>query len=333
MIRSISFLLIFFLTTFAHAEFLYRSFDESMHATETLQHKPEYILLKKIYENNNPKALGNKTRNAIPKIIHQIWLGPRTIPEQHLKNSQKWQELHPNWEYKLWREVDIENWSFESKDLFNKASSYQEKADILRYEILNKHGGLYVDMDYRPLKNFDEIHEKYIFYGSLEPTGQANPNLTIANSIIASSPNNIILHKTLKEIRDHWESVEISFRQEAKNITKEKNLVHLAVNRTMMPFNRAILNNISDSNGIIIFPTSYMSIEERDNILDKPKIFFGFVSDKLYFRIPKQETMAVQKRGKRIITDLANIGIKNPWYYTSEIKKTLSSLFRSDNTQ
>ncbi|MCH9753979.1 MAG: hypothetical protein K0T99_03675, partial [Alphaproteobacteria bacterium] len=142
----------------ANAEFLYKSFDESMHIPKGFHKNSDYIFLEKIYESNNPKILTSNPRNTIPKIIHQIWLGPKQIPKKHLEYSKEWQKLHPDWEYKLWTEKEIENWNFGSKDLFNKAASYQEKSNLLRYEILIKYGGLFLDFDYKPFKNFDAIH-------------------------------------------------------------------------------------------------------------------------------------------------------------------------------
>ena len=38
----------------------------------------------------------------IPKIIHQIWIGPKPIPDQYKEFSQKMIEMHPDWEYHLW---------------------------------------------------------------------------------------------------------------------------------------------------------------------------------------------------------------------------------------
>jgi len=299
----------------ASADFIYKSFDESMHAPNSTHQKSSYIILKEIYEKNNPKVIKTK-RNAIPKIIHQIWLGPRPISKEYQANSQKWQELHPGWTYKLWRETDVEQWNFPSKDLFNKASSYQEKSDILRYEILRKYGGLYVDMDYTPIKSFDEIHEKYTFYATIEPVHSEEIDVTIANSILASTPNNKIFDISLTTIRQHWDQEEMSFRKEAVNMG-EKTLIHLAVNRTMKPLHNAILANIRSMNGAVVFPTSYMSIEKRDNWLDKPKTFLGLIDSKLYFRIPKAETMSIQKRGHRSqnkIANLSNISFQEPWY-------------------
>ena len=35
----------------------------------------------------------------IPKIIHQIWLGPLPPPQRWLDS---WRDHHPDWDYHLW---------------------------------------------------------------------------------------------------------------------------------------------------------------------------------------------------------------------------------------
>jgi mannosyltransferase OCH1-like enzyme len=40
----------------------------------------------------------------IPKVIHQIWIGPKPAPKQMM---QTWKEKHPGFEYILWNEEEI----------------------------------------------------------------------------------------------------------------------------------------------------------------------------------------------------------------------------------
>lgn len=36
---------------------------------------------------------------SIPRVIHQIWLGPREIPGNCREWMHTWKALHPTWEY------------------------------------------------------------------------------------------------------------------------------------------------------------------------------------------------------------------------------------------
>jgi mannosyltransferase OCH1-like enzyme len=309
----------------AQAKIIAVSFDQSMCANNNLPKSLLYQQLSHLYAQNNPDKLKPLAEPLIPKKIHQIWLGPLQIPVAYAEYSKTWQKLHPSWEYKLWRDKDIENWDFPSKDLYNKSSSYQEKSDILRYEILNKYGGLYVDMDYKAIKNFDELHYLYEFYGSIKPPIYEDNKIAITNGIIGSKPNIVILKKTLEFIREHWDAVEAGFREEAKHLGKKEAIVNLAINRTGMPFHRAIMSDINFVKRAIIFPPTYMRIMINDKINSFTR-FSSMSTKKLYYHTIHPETLAVHDQHKyNLVTNLSDIEIKEPWY--RPVIKTLNSFF------
>jgi mannosyltransferase OCH1-like enzyme len=90
----------------------------------------------------------------ITKKIHQIWVGPHPIPEKSAKFIKKIQELHPEYEYRLWVDSDLIEENFSNIHYIRATPIYAQKADIMRYEILYRHGGVYLDIDFeiiRPL--------------------------------------------------------------------------------------------------------------------------------------------------------------------------------------
>lgn len=140
----------------------------------------------------------------IPKKIHQIWLGPFDPPFKWTKTWSKFCEKY-GWDYKLWREDDLD---LVNQKQFDDAKSYQEKADIARYEIILKHGGLYIDCDMVWLgKNL----EKYLPFHSSSFIGvQEYPSVSklligypyLSNGFFAAPPNHYILANCVKEIPD-----------------------------------------------------------------------------------------------------------------------------------
>lgn len=81
----------------------------------------------------------------IPHILHQIWLGSPP-PTRVQRWMDSWRVLHPQWEYHLW--TDNNRPPVPSESAFERAPSYAMKADLLRYELLCKFGGLYIDADF-----------------------------------------------------------------------------------------------------------------------------------------------------------------------------------------
>lgn len=82
----------------------------------------------------------------IPKILHQLWIGPKTPPHRLLAT---WKEKHPDYEYILWTEDEFTRRDFVPQciDQINMIQEINGKADILRWEILYKYGGVFFDAD------------------------------------------------------------------------------------------------------------------------------------------------------------------------------------------
>ncbi|KAG9403907.1 hypothetical protein AC1031_005395 [Aphanomyces cochlioides] len=135
---------------------------------------------------------------VIPKRIHQIWLGPAPMDDFH-SYIQSWKNHHPDWEYTLWAEREIENWTLQNQTAYDMATNFGEKSDILRYEILETFGGLYVDVDFECLKPFDQLHENPTceFYAGLSNTRSVEIN----NALIGCVPNHPILKAVISAIQ------------------------------------------------------------------------------------------------------------------------------------
>jgi len=91
---------------------------------------------------------------SIPKIIHQIWLGPNPRPKFWMKTwSQDYLTAFPEWQYKLWTETEIQALGLINQkiyDLYQKSNNpmkWAGMADVVRYEILDRFGGVYIDSD------------------------------------------------------------------------------------------------------------------------------------------------------------------------------------------
>lgn len=94
----------------------------------------------------------------INKVFHQIWINKINpeLPDQFKRYRDTWLEHHPDWEYRLW---NLENLDFlpECKDLLPQCQHPAQMADLLRIEILFRHGGVYIDTDFECLKSIDQI--------------------------------------------------------------------------------------------------------------------------------------------------------------------------------
>lgn len=138
----------------------------------------------------------------IPRIIHQIWIGS-PLPQEYKAWQKTWKKW-PGWEYKLWTDKDVEKFTFANRDLYDAAKTYGQRADILRMEILNQFGGLYVDIDFECINPeiFTLLNNHYDFYVGLHSLDcpLVGPN----NAIIGAIAGHPILKAYVNGLRKRW---------------------------------------------------------------------------------------------------------------------------------
>jgi hypothetical protein len=91
---------------------------------------------------------------AIPRVFHRIWLGG-PMPEEFVRFGETFERRHPDWEMRLWTEKNLPR--IHNRAEFDRSTSYIQKAQILRYELLYQEGGVYIDTDFESLKSLDEL--------------------------------------------------------------------------------------------------------------------------------------------------------------------------------
>lgn len=93
----------------------------------------------------------------IPKIIHQIHMGKKPLSSIEKKWQKTWKTHNPDWHHILWTDEEISKLSIVNQKALDSCKNYSERSDILRFEILNKFGGLYIDTDFECLKPIEPM--------------------------------------------------------------------------------------------------------------------------------------------------------------------------------
>ena len=135
----------------------------------------------------------------IPKVIHQIWIGPAPKP---MKLLNTWKQKHPDFEYILWDENEIikRNMIFKCQKQIDSIKGPQEwagKADIMRYEILEKYGGFYLDADSVCLNPIHSLCSNNAF--ACFENEECRKHL-VANGNIGTQPNNLLFKMIINYI-------------------------------------------------------------------------------------------------------------------------------------
>jgi hypothetical protein len=97
----------------------------------------------------------------IPRIMHTIWIGNESERPDDL--LQTWKDKHPEWEYKLWgnKDLNFHKWTRQPLiDVYLREKRYPGVADIMRYEILYYFGGFMHPADSECLHSVNELIEQ-----------------------------------------------------------------------------------------------------------------------------------------------------------------------------
>lgn len=143
----------------------------------------------------------------IPRIIHQIYEDPTGVPDDLQELAKTWKEQHPAWEYRFWNKKAIED--FLEAEFPNFIPTYRaypfnvQRWDAIRYLILYRIGGLYVDLDYECLEPLDSLLNGALCCMGMEPTVNSivhDRSLIVGNALMASIPNHPYFEAIIKDM-------------------------------------------------------------------------------------------------------------------------------------
>jgi len=100
---------------------------------------------------------------VIPRIIH-FTVSPNPTPAQEacIRSAK---ELHPDWEVRVWQDP-VAHPGFRLMDYYKKANCGAQRADLIRLDVINALGGIYLDSDVLVHKNLVPLIADDNFYCS-----------------------------------------------------------------------------------------------------------------------------------------------------------------------
>ena len=144
-------------------------------------------------------------QESIPRIIHQIWIGPKPAPTKFMDT---WKDKHPDFEYIRWTEKEMKKRGFVSncQNRIDEMEELNGKADIIRWELLYKYGGYFFDADSICIEPIDEVLMKTKCFAGWEQE-QVREGL-IATGTMGFPPKHPLVKAALEWIQDNCVSVQ-----------------------------------------------------------------------------------------------------------------------------
>jgi len=142
----------------------------------------------------------------IPKIIHQIWIGPFEMPDIEKQYVKDIKLNNPNFEHRLWTNDNVPRLPEKLQKIYNKYGEHEDyafQADILRLFLIFEYGGLYFDVDFKhvgSLENAEFLNYDGVFTYHKTENSFWEEDLTIPNGIFGAIKHSEIFKFLLDDI-------------------------------------------------------------------------------------------------------------------------------------
>lgn len=132
----------------------------------------------------------------IPRVIHRVWLrrdADDVIPDRFEMFWRRFRELNPGWEFVTW--YTVPDWIV-NRDVLDWQTTDAGRSDVMRYEILARCGGIYVDTDVEPLQPFERLIRP-------EPFAAWEDDRLVCPTVMGSPPGHPAMVDLVTNMRRH----------------------------------------------------------------------------------------------------------------------------------
>lgn len=105
----------------------------------------------------------------IPRILFVIWIGDESKRPDHWIDT--WKSKHPDWEHRIYGNETLYGRTWKNQELIDcyiSSNDWPGVHDIMRYELLEEHGGFCHPADSECLYNVEELLDDHTAYGVYE---------------------------------------------------------------------------------------------------------------------------------------------------------------------
>lgn len=124
-------------------------------------------------------------------MFHRVWLGGPE-PKRNGDLLRTWEHHHPDWTVRTWTETNLP--PLRNQHLFDETPSYAGRADVVRYEMLARYGGVYIDADFEAFAPIDPLLEGVTAFAAKED------DHWVANGIMGASPGHALLERIVAAV-------------------------------------------------------------------------------------------------------------------------------------
>lgn len=129
----------------------------------------------------------------IPKVIHYVWVGQKSMGPLQKRCVASWRKYLLDYEFHLWNESNLppEVMNHPYVQHMYRAGKWAFVSDFIRFWVLNREGGIYLDTDTEVLKSFEPLLQHNAFFGKTKDG-------FVAAGVIGATPGQRVIKDILR---------------------------------------------------------------------------------------------------------------------------------------
>ena len=146
-----------------------------------------------------------------PRLIHQVWVGPSSLPAKWQDFGDGWRAMHPDWGYRLWADADVPALVNDCRaalgpdcpdlaGLIGMDINLGYVSDILRLMVVYLYGGVYLDTDCEALRPLDGLTANCDAFIGATCDGNRFPGVQVENAVLGGRPRHPFWGLALREL-------------------------------------------------------------------------------------------------------------------------------------
>ncbi len=257
----------------------------------------------------------------IPHIIHYHW-DSLMVPNVFKTWIQSWVKHHPHWQFWWWTPTAVKTllrlYYPDYLTLYESYTDMTKKSNFMRYFIMQRYGGVYIDLDMECLKNIDEWTYKYYCFLSEETYEHAyilykRALAEVMNTIMACRPAHPMYDMCIEELPLHAKIESTLHSTGVFFLDQIFNKYNLSTRR----YNNML--NLSDPDVILaVEPDYFLPIYDKGQDFRLPCKIYGTPSN-IYG--PKEKWMCDDLKKRKFKSIMKNVSFAHHHWFHVGAKK------------
>ncbi len=283
---------------------------------QTLDDYANLAYFKELYDQNISLLDVASEEIKIPKILHWVWIGSKPFPRESVDYVRSWVGKHPDWTCYLWtdrprplphsqlkiRMVNELKWSDPKlREHYENSDNFGEKSDLLRLEIIDQEGGVYVDHDVKCLKAFDPFHHAFDLYCGMEMPYKTSLESSIfpTNNTLGARAGHPILKRCKEWLVENWDAIEKAYPGKDRDA-----ILNRIAHRTFYVLGK-VMRERANQEGFrdIALPTLYFNAPKDELALFARHMYAGtwFENETAFEKGTRERLMYLSKKANRAL--------------------------------